>query len=162
MAIPDLLTASPSSKGLDIGTIQTVDGSWYQWVKSAAGIAVAYTSGSPCYSVWSNSGLYYVTVDSSDANELNHVMGVVNSAMTTLPDSATNRYFWMKVKGEEAKVKKASSGVWATGDAIIGSTTDRICANVASGTAPTNKVIGWCKSACLSGTTTAVAYIDML
>ena len=136
---------------LPVGTYGEFDGKIYRYVKFDNGTAVAAAAGSLCY--WKNEATFVVTSDYSDAGTLlNNVCGVF---MSILVDDT---YGWIQVNGRRLYVLVASSP--DEGEALIASSTDGVAVEIALGTAPTNKVVGYALADDI-GTTGVETYLTM-
>lgn len=132
------LTEISSTQKVPLGTVIDVDGKSYVYVQVSAS-AGTVANGTVLYGTVADAN---VVIDDpgTTGQILNLVRGVSNISITVA------YYAWIQTWGAHSAVDTNGDDDIATGDAIIGSTTDGVVNSVAKGTAPTQKVIGWATS----------------
>lgn len=126
-------------------------GKRYQIVQVDTAVSATYSSTVANGIVyWSHRTLYQVVPTATDAANL----AVLNGVAGRCPGvTAKGNYFAMQIGGAATLIYAGTNTAGAVGGAVIGNSSTLSDVNaVTSGTAPTNKVVGWITTA---GTTTA-------
>ena len=149
----DELTATSTTRRFAPGTIRSAVGNSYVYVQLSALATGAASNGTVLYSTLSDAN---VVTDDISTTAQNLARGVAIGAI------ATGSYGWIQTWGGHSAVKTDGGDDIATGDAVIGDySLDGVCDSVTSGTAPTNKVLGWASSADSDTANTVAVFLTL-